>query len=485
MPQSIKQNTISGVKWSAIEAYANQGIKFLLGMVMARLLLPSDYGIIEMVAVFFAVAQSFVDSGFGDALIRKQDRTETDFSTVFYFNIAVSVACYLILFFAAPYIATFFKEPVLTDVVRVVGLTVVINSFKIVQHTRYVISIDFKSIAKVTLVSQILSGLIGIALAYNGFGVWSLVYQNLLFSILSCVIMLWMSKWRPLLKFSIKSFKEMFNYGSKMLAAGLVHTLYININTFCIGKFYTPTDLGYYTRGCQFPQLLGGSITTVTQRVTFPILAKIQDDDERLISVYRKYIKMISMVIIFALMLLVALGKPLILFLLTDRWIDAVIFLQIFTFAMMTDHVAQINLNLLKVKGRSDLILRLEIIKKTISFIILFASIPFGVVAICLSKVVYSQIATIINTYYTGKLFGLGYLKQWGDFGGYFVYSLLACLPAFGLTFLPLPHLITLITGITISIILYIIVLLISRDDSFKEIYIDIKQKLFQRNAQQ
>lgn len=271
----------------------------------------------------------------------------------------------------------------------------------------------------------------------------------------------------------------MFSYGSKMLTAGLLHTLYVNINTLCIGKFYSPTDLGYYSRGCQFPQLLGGSFTTVVQRVTFPILAKIQDDDERLIYVYRKYIKLVSMVIVFALMLLAALGKPIILFLLTDKWAEAIIFLQIFAFAMITDHITQINLNLLKVKGRSDLILRLEVIKKTISFIILFASIPLGVVAICLSKVVYSQIATIINTYYTGKLFGLGYMKQIRDFGPYFIYSFLACLPAYGLTYMQIPNLLIIVAGALISVALYIGLLFKCNDVIFKESYIDIKRKIF------
>lgn len=480
MSQSIKQQTISGVKWSAIESYANQGIQFILGMIMARLLLPSDYGIIGMVAIFFAVAQSFVDSGFGEALIRKQNRTEVDCSTVFYFNIVVSIICYLILFFAAPYIAVFFKEPILTDIVRVVGLTIIINSFKIVQTARYTITIDFKSIAKVTLISQILSGIAGIVFAYNGFGVWSLVYQNLLNSILSCTILLWLSKWKPRLNFSFDSFKELFNYGSKMLAAGLLHTLYININTLCIGKFYSPADLGYYSRGIQFPHLLGGNFTSVVQRVTFPILAKIQDDDKHLITIYRKYIKLVSMIIMFALMLLAALGKPVILLLLTDKWADAVIFLQIFSFAMMTDHVSQINLNLLKVKGRSDLVLRLEIIKKIISFIILFASIPLGVVAICLSKVVYSQIAIVINTYYTGKLFGLGYMKQLGDFGRYFLYSFMACLPIYGLTYMQMPYILMIVIGVLLSVLLYLGLLFISNDEILKETYMEVKQKVFQ-----
>lgn len=479
MADSIKKQTLSGIKWSAIESYANQGIQFLLGLIMARLLLPSDYGIIGMVAIFFAVSQSFVDSGFGEALIRKQDRTEVDFSTMFYFNIFVAALCYVILFFIAPYIAIFFKEPILTDVVRVVGITVIINSFKIIQTTKFTIEVNFKSIAKASLISRLISGVLGVFFAYTGHGLWSLVYQNIIASVLDVCLLWKISNWRPQWKFSWKSLTNMFSYGSKILASGLIHTLYININTLCIGKFYSPADLGYYSRGCQFPQLLGQNFTSVVQRVTFPILAKIQDDDDRLVGVYRKYIKLVSMFLIFALMLLVALGKPLVLVLLSDTWSDAVIYLQIFAFAMMTDHVTQLNLNLLKVKGRSDLILKLEIVKKTISFVILIAAIPLGVLAICISKVVYSQIATFINTYYSGKLFGLSYASQIKDFLPYVMLSIISCAPTFVLSFTGISNTILLIGGVLISPLLYLGMLYLSRDSVFIEFCIPVLKKVF------
>lgn len=484
MGDSIREKSLSGIKWSAVESYASQGIQFLLGLIMARLLLPSDYGLIGMVAVFFAVAQTFVDSGFGEALIRKLDRSEVDFSTVFYFNIIVSIICYGLLYLIAPFIADFFNEPILKDIVRVVGLTVIINSFKVVQTAKFTIDVDFKAIAKATIISNLISGVIGIFLAYQGAGVWALVYQNLLSCILNVIILWYISRWRPRLIFSNESFKELFNYGSKILGAGLLHTLYVNVNTLCIGKFYTPADLGYYTRGCQFPQLLGQNFTSVVQRVTFPILAKIQNDDKRLVEIYRKYIRLMSLVLIFALMLLAALGKPLIGLLLGSKWLEAVIFLQIFSFAMMTDHVTQINLNLLKVKGRSDLLLKLEIVKKSVSLLILFASIPLGVVAICFSKVIYSQVATYINTYYTGKLFGLTYWEQLKDYAPYFIYSVLACLPAFLLTFCDHLHNIEiLLIGISISPVIYFILLKLNRDSIFIEFILPAIRKFTKRNV--
>ena len=482
MGEGIRDKSVSGIKWSAIESYANQGIQFILGLIMARLLLPSDYGLIGMVAIFFAVAQTFVDSGFGEALIRKLDQSEADYSTVFYFNILVSIVCYAVLYLFAPFIATFFDEPILRDLVRVVGLTVIINSFKVVQVARFTIDVNFKAIAKATVASNLISGVIGITLAYYGVGVWALVCQNVLSCILNVMILWYISKWHPQLIFSWESFKDLFNYGSKILGAGLLHTLYVNVNTLCIGKYYTPSDLGYYTRGCQFPQLLGQNFTGVVQRVTFPILAKIQNDDKRLIEIYRKYIRLMSLILIFALILLATLGKPLIILLLGSKWMEAVIFLQIFSLAMLTDHVTQLNLNLLKVKGRSDLLLKLEILKKIFSLVILFASIPLGVVAICFSKVIYSQIATYINTYYTGKLFGLTYWEQLKDYGPYFLYSVFACFPAYFMTYChQFGNLMILLIGAVCSIIIYILILRTRKDRIYFEFIEPFILKLIKR----
>lgn len=456
---NIKQDSLRGVKWSAIERFSVQGIQFLLGLIMARLLSPTDYGIVGMLAIFIAVGQSFVDCGFSNALIRKKDCTEKDFSTVFFFNIAVGGVAYGAMFAIAPLVASFFQEPVLKDVLRVLAINLFLNSLAVVQRAKMTIAIDFRSQAIATFGSSFVSGGVGIYLAYSGYGVWSLVYQSVLATLLNVLLLWLLSRWRPSLVFSRKSFNDLFSYGSKILAAGLLHTIYVNMTTFVVGKFYTPQDLGFYTRGQQIAALPSTNMTLILQRVTFPILAKIQDDDSRLIKVYRKYISMTSMGIFFLMILLASLAKPLVVILLTQKWLDSVIFLQIFCFSLMFDHLNQINLNLLQVKGRSDLFLKLEIIKKTISFAILFASIPFGVIAICLSKVLYTQIAIVINTYYTGKLFGLGYFKQWADFVKYFLFSMLACAPALLLSIVDANPFVALSLGGCSSIMLYVIML--------------------------
>ena len=284
------------------------------------------------------------------------------------------------------------------------------------------------------------------------------------------VILLWTStKWKPLLLFSKKSFNNLFGYGSKLMASGLLHTVYSELTTIAIGKFYTPAALGNYYRGQGMSSLPVNMITGMFGRVTFPIFSRIQNDDERLIRVYRNYISSVMMLVVLFVMLIVALAKPLILFLLTDKWSGAIIFVQVYAFAIVFDPICQLNLNLLQVKGRSDLFLSLEIIKKIIATAILFAAIPFGVLAICISKVIYGQIAVIINTYYTGKLFGLGYWKQCKDFLPYFAYSAIACAPAAILAYLCPWHIINLTAGPISAISIYFSILKLRKDAAFME----------------
>ena len=463
----LKEKTLSGVKWNAIGRFSTQGVSFVISILLARILTPSDYGVVGMIGLFMAIAQTFIDSGFGSALIRKNDCTDEDFSTAFYFNIAVGVICYLILFFSAPLIAKFFDTPILRDIVRVLSINLFLNSLSIVQTAKLTVAVDFKSQAKVSLVATIVSGCVGLAMAYSGFGVWSLVYQSVSLSAVRTLLLWMITKWKPLLIFSKQSFKYLFGFGSKILSASLLHTIYSNLTTILIGKFYTSKDLGYYSRGESLATLPSSNLAGILQSVTYPILAKIQDDDARLISVYRKYIRITSMVIFFGMFLMAALAEPLILTLLTDKWQESVIFLQVFCFAYMFDHICQLNLNILYVKGRSDLVLRLEVIKKTISISMIVAAIPFGVLAICIARALYTQIAVIINTYYTGKLFGLGYFAQVKDFINYFFFSFLSVSPAFLLSYTSLPSIAVLVVGACLACLIYWMML--HKDVNFME----------------
>lgn len=415
MSDTLKSKTVKGVVWSSIERFSTQGVQFLIMIIMARLLTPKDYGLIGMLAIFLAVAQSLIDSGFSQALIRKQDRTDVDNSTVFYFNIVVSSALYLILFIAAPFVADFYNQPELTSVMRVVCLGVILNSLAVVQRALLTVRIDFKTQAKASLSAAVISGCIGIAMAYCGFGVWSLVVQQLLNLSVNTLLLWIFSKWRPIAVFSWKSFHELFAFGSKLLASGLLDTLYRNIYPIVIGKLFSASSLGHYTRAQQFSEFPSSNITGIIQRVTYPVLCGIQDDMERLANVYRKFLKL-SAFIIFPLMIgMSAVARPFIDIVLGTQWGFCGQLLQIICFAMMWYPIHAINLNLLQVKGRSDLFLRLEIIKKILGITVLCITAPFGLVVMCYGQIFNSIVALTINTYYTGKLINVGFIRQMKD----------------------------------------------------------------------
>lgn len=472
----LKDKAISGVKWNAIGRFSTQGVNFIIGLILARLLSPSDYGVVGMVGIFFAIAQTFIDSGFGSALIRKNDCTDTDYSTAFYFNVIVGLVCCILLWIASPFIADFFNTPILKDLVKVMSLNMFVSSFAIVHGTKLTHAVDFKSQSIIKLITAIISGVCGVLMAYKGFGVWSLVYQQLIATGLRVVLLYVVTKWLPKLEFSKGSFKYLFNFGSKILAASLLHTIYANMTTMIIGKFYSAKDLGYYSRGESLATYPSTNITGILQSVTYPVLSKIQDDQGQLINAYRKLISMTSMVIFFGMFLLAALAKPLIITLLTAKWLDAVIYLQVFCFAYMFDHICALNLNMLYVKGYSNLVLKLEIIKKTISISMIIAAIPFGVLAICIARALYTQIAVVINTYYTGKLFGLGYVKQVKDFSKYLIYSIIAVIPAFLITLINVHNVVQLIAGCASACLIYY--MLLHNDAYLKELIALIKKSL-------
>lgn len=464
----IRNQTIYGLKWSALERISVQGIQFLIGVILARLLPPSDFGVIAMLTIFLAISQTIIDGGFSNALIRKVDRSEADYSTVFIFNIIIGVLLCLIVVWAAPYIAAFYEMPQLSSVMKVLALTLLFNSFSVVFYAILTINIDFRSIAIANFVSAIISGVIGIVMAYQGWGVWSLVFQSVSRSVINALLVAVLAKWRPKFFFSRVSFVEMFSYGSKILISSLINTVYANLTPMIIGKFYTSKDLGYYDRGRQFGVLPINYIVQTYERVTFPIMSQLQNDNTRLIDAYRKYIKSASLIMFIVVMLIIALAKPIILVILSAKWVEAIIYLQLFCVAEMFNHVTRLNLVLLQVKGRSDLFLRLEVIKKAISLSMLLCAAPFGIIPICISQILYSQIAMYINTYYTKKLFGLSYLMQVKDFSKYLVYAVVACVPAYLMVLFDVPSLLCIIVGSVVALALYTKVLLWN-DSIFKE----------------
>lgn len=404
-----------GVVWSAVDRYASQGIQFLISLVMARLLMPSDYGTIALLNVFLAICQTFIDSGFGLALMRKKDCTEQDFNTVFIFSTVVALLCYGVLWVIAPWIAQFYNQPILVPITRIVSLNVIINALANVPNARLSISLDFKKKAFVTLATVLISGCLGLWMAYSGFGLWSLVYQTLVAGAMKTLLLFGYAKWLPKLQFSKQSFNSLFAFGSKMLVSGIIGNIYNNLSSIVIGKFYTPSLLGLFGKASTLASYPSMQMTGVILNVAYPVLAKIQDDDEQLIAAYRRMLKM-STFVVFPLMAgLAVVAKPFVLCVLGEKWAEMIPLLQILCFAMMWDPFNGMNLNLLQVKGHSNIFLKLEIYKKIYSAVILCCTIPLGLRAICFGMLSINLINLPINTYYTYKLFGYGLLNQLRD----------------------------------------------------------------------
>lgn len=481
--ENIREKTISGIKWTALEKFSTQAVMFVISVILARLLNPTDYGTIGLVSIFMAVSGTFIDSGFGQALIRKQDCSDKDYSTIFYFNLAVSLVCYIILFACSPLIASFFNIPILSSIVKIYCFTLVIDAFGIVARTKLSKDLEFKSIAKINFLSAVFSGVVGVILAYWGWGVWALVWQGVLSTIFSNTILLIIAKWHPILTFSKNSFTEMFGFGSKLLVGGIIWQVYSNITPIIIGKFFSARDLGLVTRGSNVASMPASIIFGILSKVSYPIFAKLLDDKERLIRVYRKYIKFSSMLIMFALLLIAALAKPVVIILFTEKWVNCIIFLQLTAIAIMTNHVDKLNLNILVVIGRSDLHLKLEVYKRLISLTILLASIPFGIIGICASRILYAQIALMFNTYYVGKLFGMGYKAQWQDFAPYVIFGALAVTPGFLLTYTSLSNWFTAIIGSIIAIGIYFGILKYRKDESYIELASIVRERLLHKKS--
>lgn len=436
MAESLRDKSVRGVAWSAIERFALLGVQFVIQVVLARLLTPEDYGIVGILAVFLAISQTFIDSGFTNALIQNQQRTEKDFATAFFFNGAISVLCYGILFFCAPFIADFYEMPQLVSVTRVIGLSLILSALSAVHRTQLTIRVDFKTQAKASLSALVLSGIVGIALAYYGYGVWALVAQTLVNTGVTTLLFWVLVRWIPRHFFSIESFRPMFSFGSKLLAASLLHTVYMNLYPLIVGKFFSATALGYFSRAQQFASLPATTGSGILGRVTFPLLATVQNDDARLSSVYRKYLRVSTGAIAPVMLGLCALTEPIVLILIGEKWLPIVPLMQILCLAWMVDPIVLVNLNLLNVKGRTDLVLRLEIVKKLTAVGILFASLPFGLIGLCWGKVIYSQVALIMNTHYTGEFIGMSYWQQMREVFPIYLLSVLMAVFAFLPTFI-------------------------------------------------
>ncbi|MBI9057169.1 MOP flippase family protein [Labilibaculum sp. DW002] len=421
---NLKSQTIKGVFWSFIEKFGSQLILLISQIVLARLLEPKDFGLLGMLAIFIAVSQAFIDSGFDNALIQKKEVNQTDYSTVFYFNITIGIVLYLILFFAAPLIADFFHQPLLVDLTRVVCIVLAVNSFGLIQFVKFKIEMNFKAIAQVVVIANLLSAFVGIAMALMGFGVWALAGQIIGIYFFRTVLFWIKSSWRPSFIFSFQSFKQLFSFGSKLLLSGIINQVFQNIYLMVIGRIFSASLLGFYTQAKKLQEVPVTTLAQVVGNVTFPAFSKIQDDNVKLREGFRKLIKLMVF-INFPLMLgLAVVAEPLLVLILGEKWLPSVPYFQLLCIAGMIYTLHASNLNILKVKGRSDLFLYLEIIKKTIVVIAIFIGLNWGIIGLIVGQICTSFISFFINAFYTGKLISYTIPNQLKDISQTFFISL-------------------------------------------------------------
>lgn len=438
--QSIKDKTIRGVGWSAIDNVVQYVVSFVVSLVLARLLSPDDYGLIGIITIFTAVCVAIIDGGLTSALIRKKDVTDDDYNTIFILNLAMSFFLYAIIFLCSPFIASFFGREELVGLTRVSSLSMIIGAFAIVQQTRLTKRIDFKSQTKITIIASIISGLVGILLAIMGFGVWALVAQALTSQTLRTVLLWIFNHWVPRLRFSVSSFNEMFGFGWKLMVSQLLNTLWQELYQVVVGKYYSPATLGQYTRAKGFSQLFSRNLTSVIQRVTFPVLSDIQDDRTRLINAYRRIIKTTMFVTAICMIMLGAISEPLLYCLIGPKWHEAATYLPLICIAGSLYPLQAINLNLLQVQGRSDLYLGLEIIKKIIALVPLFVGAFVGIMQMLYVNLFTSIISFFLNSHYSGKLLGYSSWMQLKDVAPSYGIAVLMAFSVFFMKYIPISN---------------------------------------------
>ena len=471
---SLKAKTLSGVIWKFGERVSAQAVNFIVSIILARLLLPEDYGLIALVTVFITICNKIVVSGFATSLIQKKDADNLDFSTVFYFSLAVAVVLYTGLFFSAPFIADFYSaesDPKLfIQVIRVMGLNLFIIAVNSVQQAYVSRTMQFRKFFFSTIIGTVVSAVAGIGMAYGGYGVWALVAQNIILAVVNGIVLWFMVKWRPELKFSFKRLKTLYSYGWKIFVASMIKILYNDLRSLVIGKVYTAADLAFYNKAQSFPQLIDTNVEGTIDSVLFPAISKKQSSVDDMRAMLRRAIKTTSFVLMPLLAGLSAVAKPFIIILLTDKWAESIPLMQILAFSFMFAPVELENLQAIKAIGRSDVALKVEIIKKVVGVIILIVSIPFGVTAIAVGMVISTTLSAIINAIPNKKLLGYTFKMQLMDILPSILLSFIMFGVVYPISILNINIYLMLIIQVAVGAVVYVGLSAIFKVESFKYI---------------
>lgn len=474
----LKQKTKIGILWNILEKIAVQGIGFILNIILARLLTPHDYGTVGMLTIFLTFSNVFIDSGFSRALIQKQDRTENDYSTVLIFNIIISIIIYIILFFASPAIAQFYKTPELLQLQRVFFLVIILNSLTVVQNAQLQINVDFKHIAIINSFSVIISGIIAIIAAYNGLGPFALVIKTLSKALISAIMFWIIGKWVPKTGFSKKSFKNLFGFGSKLLVSGLLSTTITNVYSLVIGKVYNPASLGYYKRAQQFPEITSGTIASVLNKTTFPLMSSLKNNKDELANTLKKLIKMTSMIVFPAMIGLACLSEPIVLVLLGEKWLPASNLLFWVSLSYIFTPLSILNMNVLNAIGRSDLFLKIDLIKIPFIILTMIITFPISMKAIVIGKAVTAFLWFYINGFLIGKFYNFGAFKQLFCSWKYIVSAIFMGVIVIFIDKLVVSNVLSLILGLLGGVFSYVLLLIIFKDVEVYSILKKLKGKV-------
>ncbi len=454
---SIRRKVLLGVLWNSIEKIGMQGGQFIIGIVLARILTPRDFGAISMLTIFIVISNLLFESGLNKALIQKDNKSVADFSTVFIFNVLCGVLLYVILFFGSTLVADFYNFPELRSVSRILCLTIIFNSVTNIHIVYYTNRVDFKFIAKVNLISTLISGLVAIGFAFGGFGVWSLVALHVTRSFVNLVFFGIFSKLKLNIKFSKKSFSELYQFGYRLVLAGIYSKVLEHTYDVVIGKVYSAINLGYYSRAKSFTEFTSGTLSNIIQQVSFPVLASIKGEKERMINFYKNTIQMTAFINFPALTLLSILADPIVRILLTEKWLFTIPLLQWIAFTRFFYPICAINLNILNVIGRSDLFLKVDLIKFPITVIPMVISFFISVKAMVIAQVIVGVLSFFVNAYLPGKFYSYGALKQLKDLGAIIISTFCMGIVVFTLTALVDNSIYKLIIGFFSAICSYLI----------------------------
>lgn len=456
--KSIKNKTITGISWSAADVFLSQGVTFFVGLVLARLLTPAEYGLIGICTIFIVIFNGIIDSGFSSALIRKIDATRDDYNTMFIVNMALSVLLYGVMFASSPFIANFFERPELVGILKVMGFVLILQAMSIVQYTILSKRLDFKTKTKASFISAVLSGVIGIGLAFAGFGVWALVAQQISKNAIYTICLWILNKWWPSIRFNLQSFHYMWGFGWKMMLSGLLNNVWDQLYQAIVGKFYSPATLGQYSRSKEYAHIFSTNITAIIQKVSYPVLSELQEDTIRMVAAYRKLIKTTMLITAVCMLFMGAIAEPLIYCLIGPKWHQAATFLPIICVSLSLYPLHALNLNMLKVQGRSDIFLYIEILKKIVSVGPLCLGIFVGIYWMLVGSIGFGIIAFFLNSYYTGKKLNYSSWAQLKDVSPFYGLGLLIAISVYFFKYLPFSYYVVLPIQVVVGVAVFFVV---------------------------